>query len=177
LITTRQQEQRDAAQVVGAKNVHFFNYEDGSLEITRELKLKLVQLIREVRPDTVITLDPTMVYIAELGFINHPDHRAAGQATLDAIFPLARDHLSFPELHDGGLKPHKVAHVLLINHEKQNYYVDVSNEFEAKTSALCKHVSQVNDTMLATMTEYAQRMGAEANCAYAEGFMRIDIPA
>jgi LmbE family N-acetylglucosaminyl deacetylase len=179
LVLLRQQEQREAAKTLGAQNVTFLGYEDGCLEVTQALKKDIVRVIRQVRPDTVIVMDPTMVYSSQLGFINHPDHRAAGQATLDAVFPLARDHLSFPELYtDESLEPHKVAHLLLINLEKQNCFIDISETFDLKLSALFKHGSQIPDrdavtTMLKTR---AAHLGEEIGVAYAESFMRIDPP-
>jgi LmbE family N-acetylglucosaminyl deacetylase len=125
-------------------------------------------------------MDPTMVYSEQFGYINHPDHRAAGQATLDAVFPLARDHLSFPELLDQAhLEPHKVAHVLLTNFAKQNCWIDITETFDLKLAALLKHASQMPDServesMLRTRAEAA---GKEAGCQYAEGFVRIDTLA
>lgn len=178
LIQLRQREQRDAAAVLGVQKVHFFDYEDGQLEVTMELKKRLVRLIREVRPDTVVVMDPTFVYSSEQGFINHPDHRAAGQATLDAVFPLARDHLSFPDLYAEGLQPHKVAHLLLINLDKQNCFIDISETLEMKLTALCKHVSQIPDKarLIDMLKGRSRELGKQAGYRYAESYMRVDIP-
>jgi LmbE family N-acetylglucosaminyl deacetylase len=179
LIRTRQEEQRAAAKILGAQNVHFLGYEDGCLEVTKELKKDLCRLIRQIRPDTVVVMDPTFVYSSQLGFINHPDHRAAGQATLDAVFPLARDRLTFPELHAEGLEPHKVAHVLLISFDKQNCFVDISETFETKLTGLFAHKSQIYDTEKtgAMVRQRAQLTGEQAGYTLAEGFVRIDVPA
>lgn len=176
LVKLRQDEQRAAAEVLGARAHYFLGYEDGQLEVTQELKKKLVEIIRTVRPDTVVVLDPSMLYVAETGFINHPDHRAAGQAVLDAVFPLARDHLSFPDLFAKGLKPHKVAHVLLMNLEKQNCYVDISDTMGQKLEALCRHASQIPSpaSVRTMLKDWAAKMGAQAGCQYAESFVRID---
>jgi LmbE family N-acetylglucosaminyl deacetylase len=178
LIATRESEQRAAAETLGAKNVHFLHYEDGALEVTPALKKDIVRVIREVRPDTVVVMDPTMVYSAQLGFINHPDHRAAGQATLDAVYPLARDHLAFPELLDQAkLEPHKVAHVLLLNFEKQNCFVDITETFDVKLAGLSKHASQLPDPQAAfdMLRSRAEQTGKLAGCQLAEGFVRIDV--
>src|SRR6476660_9347925 len=94
LTSLRQAEQRAAAQSLGASDVFFTDHCDGTLEVTQELKLEIARVIRQVKPDTVITFDPTVIYDAEMGMINHTDHRAAGQATIDAFYPLARDRLS-----------------------------------------------------------------------------------
>jgi LmbE family N-acetylglucosaminyl deacetylase len=180
LVAMRQQEQRDAAAALGAKEVHFLGYEDGMLEITMALKKDIARIIRQVRPDTVVVMDPTMVYFADFNFINHPDHRAAGQATLDAVFPLARDHMSFPDLYQvEKLEPHKVAHLLLINLAEQNYYVDITATFDQKIAALQKHTSQVPDVAKLTdmLQQRASMLGRKTGSQYAEGFMRIDTPA
>jgi LmbE family N-acetylglucosaminyl deacetylase len=177
LIKMRRYEQRAAVKALGARDVHFLNYPDGELEVTRELKRDIVRAIREIKPDTVITMDPTVVYSSRVGFINHPDHRAAGQATLDAVYPLARDHLEFPELMDEGLKPHKALHVLLINLDQQNCLVDVSDTFDLKLAALSKHASQIPDinATFESLRHWAQEVGKKANYDFAEGFMRIDV--
>jgi LmbE family N-acetylglucosaminyl deacetylase len=179
LVQMRQNEQRNAAKVLGAKKVQFLEYEDGQLEITQELKKDIARAIRQIRPDTVIVMDPTMVYLPQLGFVNHPDHRAAGQATLDAVFPLARDHLSFPDLYTKEyLEPHKVAHLLLINLEKQNCFVDITDIFDLKLAGLFEHTSQVPDTKNTTtmLKDRAEKLGKQCGRDYAEGFMRIDLP-
>ena len=178
LVAIREQEQRDAAATLGAKEVHFLRYEDAMLEVTIGLKKDIVRVIRQVRPDTVVVMDPTMVYSADMGFVNHPDHRAAGQATLDAVFPLARDRLTFPDLLEKEqLEPHKVAHLLLINLHEQNYFVDISDVFETKVAGLLKHTSQVPDpdSVRSMLKSWASVAGAKTGHKYAEGFMRIDV--
>ncbi len=178
LTNTRHTEQRAAAQTLNAKDVIFLAYEDGALEVTQALKKDIVRAIRTVRPDTVIVMDPTMVYSAEHGFVNHPDHRAAGQATLDAVFPLARDHLAFPDLYvKEKLEPHKVPHVLLVNFDKQNCFVDISETIELKLAALGKHASQLQDpdATFTMLRARAAAIGAQADFAYAESFVRIDL--
>ena len=179
LIQTRQHEQREAAKTLGAHAVHFFDYEDAHLEVTMDLKKKITELIRRVKPDTVVVMDPTMVYIADQGFINHSDHRAAGLATLDAVYPMARDHLTFPDLMAKGLPPHKVQHLLLMNLEKHNYLVDISDTLATKLEALAKHESQLPDPegMRDMLTARAEKLGGLAGCRYAEAFVRVDCPA
>jgi LmbE family N-acetylglucosaminyl deacetylase len=177
LIETRRNEQREAAMLIGVKGCHFLNYEDGQLEVTMAVKRDIVRLIRKIRPDTVVTLDPTFVYSSSLGMLNHPDHRAAGQATLDAIYPLARDHLSFPELLEEKLEPHKVTHLLLTNPETHNFLVDICDSFEAKLTMLEQHASQFSDQqqLRAWLTKTARQHGEELGCKYAESFVRIDL--
>ena len=181
LVQIREQEQRDAAAVLGAKEVHFLHYEDAMLEVTLPLKKDIVRVLRQVRPDTVVVMDPTMVYAVRDGmsFINHPDHRAAAQATLDAVFPLARDRLTFPDLLlDEHLEPHKVEHVLLINlRGDQTYYVDITDVFETKVQGLLKHASQIPDpaSVRSMLEQWAAAAGAKTGTKYAEGFIRLDI--
>lgn len=179
LIKLRQQEQRAAAKTLGARKVNFLGYEDGALEVTQSLKKDIVRIIRQLRPDTVIVMDPTMVYSEQFGFINHPDHRAAGQATVDAVFPLARDHLSFPDLlSKEHLEPHKVAHMLLLNFDKQNCLVDITDTFDLKIKALLQHASQIPfpDQVDAMLRERATRAGEPAGLGLAEAFLRLDMP-
>jgi len=178
LVARREQEQRSAAKYLGAARVHFLHYEDAMLQVTPELKKDVVRTIRQVRPDTVVVMDPTFIYSADHGFINHPDHRAAGQATLDAVYPLARDCLTYPDLRTSEkLEPHKVKHVLLINFERQNFFIDISDVFETKVSGLLMHTSQIPspEGARSMLESWATSAGVKAGCRYAEGFMRIDV--
>lgn len=176
LIETRRKEQESASKIVGAKEVIFLDYEDGILECNKELKRDIARVIRKVKPDVLITFDPSVLYSSKRGFINHPDHRAAGQAALDAAYPLARDHLSLPELLKEGLEPHKISTVLLMNFEKANYYVDITDVFERKCQALAAHKSQQMDGQAQEIIkEFANEAGKKIGTDYAEGFVRIDI--
>jgi len=177
LIAMRRKEQQTAANILGVKQVFFCDYEDGCLANSYEVRRDIVRIIRQVKPDVVVTMDPTMVYSLERNFINHPDHRAAGQATLDAVFPLARDHLSFPELLAEGLKPHAAQTVLLIHFERRNYFVDISATIDKKLQALAAHTSQMSDVAgtQEVMKDLAEDMGRQCDCQCAEAFIRIDI--
>lgn len=179
LIRSRQAEQREAARILGVKDVFFLDYEDGALECDSDLKRDIVRYIRQVRPDVVTAFDPTLVYYTPEAFINHSDHRAAGQAVLDAAYPLARDHLSFPELYAEGLEPHKVATLLFTNFEKQDYFVDISQTIDQKMAAIAAHASQVHDLayVQSRFTERAAQLGERTGSRYAEGFVRLDIRA
>lgn len=173
----RQREQRNAGKVLGLKDVFFCEFKDGTLQNNLEVKREVVRIIRKVRPDVVISIDPSVLYSAKFGFINHPDHRAAGQAALDAVFPLARDHMSFSELLDEGLEPHKTKTILLMNMNDHNYAVDISKVLDMKFKALGEHVSQVPDlaAVKARFTARAADMGKLYGFSYAETFIRIDI--
>jgi LmbE family N-acetylglucosaminyl deacetylase len=178
----RQDEQRRAAKVLRAQDVFFCDYQDCGLAVRNEVKRDIVRVIRRVRPDTVVTFDPTMVYSLSRNVINHTDHRAAGQATIDAVFPLARDYHAFPELADKEkLEPHKVETLLLINYDKANFYVDITDYLDAKLKALTVHTSQFSDMeQIKRLVRKNAKQDAQAGglaAAFAEAFIRIDIPA
>lgn len=177
LIIMRRKEQKNAANILGVKRVFFCDYEDGHLRCDMAAKRDIARVIRKVKPDVVITMDPTMVYSLKQNFINHPDHRAAGQATLDAVFPLARDHLTFPELLGEGLEPHNTPTLLLINFDKSNFFVDITDSLDRKMKALAAHPSQMDDIkkVQAYMTNAARELGKQASCDYAEGFIRLEV--
>ncbi len=177
LISIRQEEQKAALLALGGKGITFLDFVDAELELSLELKKLVVAEIRKVKPDVVITMDPTLIYSEKRGIINHPDHRAAGQATLDAVYPLARDHLAFPDLYSEGLKPHKVSTVLLNNFDRANFYIDVSSTIEKKWQALKCHASQIEDfaAMKKRFSELARTAGKQGGYQYAEGFIRLDL--
>ena len=176
LVRVRQAEQRRALEIVGGTAITFLDHPDGELEVTLELKKEIVKAIRSVKPDVVITMDPTVMYDAALGSINHPDHRAAGQATLDAVFPLARDRLTFPELLEAGYEPHKTPTVLLINFSTNNFSVDITDTFETKVLALKAHASQFGNFEIVTkLHEMAIEQGRRSGYELAESFVRLDV--
>lgn len=104
LIELRKDEQRAAGRILGLKEVYFLDYNDTELVPDRKLKKDIVWYIRKLKPDIVVTTDPTFVY-SQNGFINHSDHRAAGLATIDAIYPLAKNAFTFEEFEKEGLNP------------------------------------------------------------------------
>lgn len=145
LVEIREREERAAAAQLGVKEVIFLRYPDGELQPTLDLRRQLARLIRLKQPDIVVTNDPTARWYGD-HYINHPDHRAIGDVTLDAVFPAARDHLTFPELYrDEGLMPHKVAKVYLCGPRDPNAKVDVTDHLETKIKALYEHKSQIAD--------------------------------
>jgi len=177
LAKMRVEEQKNAAEILGVKKVHFGGFTDGELQNTPEVRYKIVKLIRELKPDVVVTTDPTFIYNEEFGFINHPDHRNAGQATLDSVFPFARNSRTFPDLLEQGLKPHSVLEILLVNFIKGSYYVDISKTFDRKIEALKKHASQIGDvdSFKERMKERAQMLGKKNDYELAETFVRIQL--
>lgn len=138
LAARREVEQRNAARMLGAEGVIYFGYPDGFLEDTPDLREKLVRVIRTLKPDIAITWDG---YARRF---NHRDHRTIGISLLDAIFPLARDHLAFPDLlYEEGLEPHKVGEAWLAGSDEPDYYVDIGDYFHQRAQAAICHVSQV----------------------------------
>jgi LmbE family N-acetylglucosaminyl deacetylase len=153
LCHVRQEEQKAAAQVIGAKEVHFLGYPDGYLVPDLQLRKEITRIIRQVRPDIIVTCDPTALYVGDTR-LNHPDHRAAGQAVLDAVFPAARDHLNFVELwRDENLEPHITREVWVSVTNQPNVTLDVTEFWENKIQALKEHKSQIGDP-----TSFEERM-------------------
>lgn len=171
----RQEEQRNAGKVVGLTDIYFMDNPDGALQNTPEVQKPVVKIIRQLKPDIVITTDPTYVYDAENGFINHPDHRNAGQIALDCVFPFARNGRSFPELLEEGHEIHSVGTVLINNIGKANFYVDISDYLDTKLEAIKQHVSQYEDfpSIKERMTARAEQLGERIGVKYAEGFVKI----
>ncbi|MBN1994787.1 MAG: PIG-L family deacetylase [Anaerolineae bacterium] len=144
LTAIRKKEQQAAADVLGVKQVIYFDERDGELQHTLGLRQRVVAEIRRHQPDVVITQDPSR-YFFENRYINHADHRAAGEVTIDAVFPAARNRMYHPELLDLGLEPHTVKEVYLTGTERANLWVDISEVFDLKIKAIRCHVSQVRD--------------------------------
>ncbi len=145
LARTRETEQRKAASTLGVVEVFFLNELDGYVTPSIELRKDIVRVIRQVRPDIVITSDPTNFFPSNR-YINHADHRAAGQATLDAVYPAARSALYFPELStEERLSPHKVKEVYVAGAQHPNTIVDITEYFDLKIKALSAHQSQISD--------------------------------
>ena len=175
LVQIRQAEQRAAAEVIGAKEVNFLNFTDGELAPTYEFREAIVREIRRVRPEWVMTHDPTSVYTA--GSLNHPDHRAVGTATLDSVYPTARDRLNYPEHEQSGLLPHKVKEVYLWGAPNPNVWIDISSSFETKIESLRCHVSQVGkaEQLPDRLRERAQKVGEPQGIPVAEAFFKVTM--
>jgi LmbE family N-acetylglucosaminyl deacetylase len=180
LTAIRQDEQRAAAAALGGAELHFLGYPDGRLVATIELRLAIARVIRLVRPDTVITCDPRFYYSDD--YINHPDHRAAGEATLAAIMPIANTRLAAPELLAEGLEPHDVPMIYLAIPEQANCWLPISEEdAAAQIAALRAHASQVGDWDFEPMVrEFLRGAAEEARahgiaCELAEAFRVIRL--
>lgn len=172
LIAQRQQEQIDAARVVGVNDVIFLGYADGTLTHTLELRRDLTRVVRQVRPDRVVIMDPTIVMLQDenVNYINHPDHRAAGEAALYATFPSAETRPIFPELLAEGLEPHHVKELYVNFSDKPNTAVDISGVLDRKIEALLCHRSQLDEEVTELIRQWAAGDGARVGVQYAELF-------
>jgi LmbE family N-acetylglucosaminyl deacetylase len=170
LIEMRRQEQRDAAALLGVKDVLFLDNVDGELSHNRRFLGDVVRIIRELRPDAIFTHDPESVIIGD-AFVNHSDHRTTGLVAIDAVYPASRDRLNFPEHIQAGLKPHKVSQVYIFGagSEKTNFSVDITDVIETKTNALLAHRSQFNSDFISMILERWKTPEGR----YVESFRRV----
>ena len=173
IVQIRNEEQREAANVIGVKNVVFLDHPDGELEADRELLREIVEAIRTHRPDAVFTHDPF-----RLSGFNHRDHRNAGITVQDAVYPYARDHLHFPELNDRGITPHKVSDLYYWHADTPNCIVDITDSIDVRIDALSRHRSQVPGLSLGQdsdrrIRDRAREAAGDLPFEYGEAFRRI----
>lgn len=156
----REKEQRDAAAAVGVHDVRFLDgYRDGWLEPTHDLQRDIVRVIRQVRPDRVLMPSPERNW-TRIG-ASHPDHLAAGEATIRAIYPAARNPFAHPELlDDEGLQPWTVREAWLMADPNPDHPVRIDDTFARKIAALQAHVSQTShhENLAGMLTEWGRRM-------------------
>lgn len=174
LARIREKEQQAAATLLGVQEVAFLRYPDQGLEDTSEFRKDIVRAIRRYRPSIVVTSDPYRRYLW------HRDHRITGQVVLDAVFPFARDHLSYPELLDEGLEPHKVKEILFWASQDVNLRVDITGTFDLKLAALHCHESQVKELPMPDLESWLKKrcrsMADGEAYELAEAFHRVEIP-
>ena len=170
LVPIREEEQRQACRVLGIPDVVFLGFEDGMLQATLDLRRELTRVIRRFRPDAVVCGDPTVRYYGSM-YMNHPDHRAASDAALDAVFPSAETRLIFPELLAEGLEPHKVRAVFIHGSDSPDTFIDISESLSAKLAALKEHRTQMGTWDPTDMiTGWAKMQGAPRKLEAAESF-------
>ncbi len=173
LAPIREEEQRNACRVLGIADVIFLRYEDGVLEPSIPLRRDLTRLIRSHRPDAVVCGDPTVRFYGTT-YLNHPDHRAAADVTLDAVFPSSETRLIFPELLDEGLEPHHVKSVFVHGATRPDTYIDIGETLETKIAALREHKSQMGTWDPAPMiTGWAKETGRRKELEAAESYRRM----
>ena len=175
LVKIRKQEQLEAAKVLGLKDVVFLGYEDAMLEPSLTLRRDLAREIRRHKPDVLICMNP-MRRLTNRGYVGHPDHQASGEAALSAVFPTARDRLTFPELLREGLEPHKVREVWVMGDENPDRYMDVTDFMDVAVEAIKKHESQVDpERGEARLREGRRESGQKIGFQYAEAFRRFKL--
>ncbi len=178
LSEARREEQIAAGKVLGLKDVAFLGYPDSYLEPTLSLRKDIAREIRRHKPDVVICQYPLRTLDGGWG-VGHPDHLAAGEAALSAVFPTARDHMTFPELLDEGFEPHKVAEVWIMGHPEPDVFIDVTDHMETAVKALAEHKSQTGgrpyEEMLPRMKEWRRRHSFGRGMLYSESFKRISF--
>lgn len=171
----REAEQRAAAKIVGAKEVIFLREPDGMLQATLELRKKLVREIRRFRPEVVVCGDPTIVWAGD-SYINHPDHRAAATAALDATFPAAGQPNLFEELEDEDIYAHKPRRVYVTSWSQTDLYVNITETIDVKVSALRAHKSQMKDwDPEPRIREWASERAKGKEMIYAEAFRVVTL--
>ena len=174
----RRQEQVAAGKVLGLKDVVFLGYEDSKLQPTLELRRDISREIRRHKPDILICMYPMRNLNGDWG-VGHPDHMASGEAAMSAVYPTARDHLTFPELLEEGLEPHKVAEVWIVGHPEPDHSVDVTDHIDTSIAALTEHTSQLGswgvDQVLTFYRKWRRDRGVGKGMQYAEEFKRIVV--
>lgn len=186
LMRVREAEQAAAGRILGLASVRFLRFPDGELEPTLELRKAIVRVMRQLKADIVLCQDPRSLVDDDSTYLNHPDHRAAGQAALDAAFPAAGNPSAFRGLLAEGLEAHKVKEVWLYftGGQHVNHFVDITETLEQKVAALAAHASQLGDWatsggLRAEVTRWATDTATRHQLAfeYAEGFQRIVLEA
>jgi LmbE family N-acetylglucosaminyl deacetylase len=175
LCSKRYDEQVNAAAKLGVSQVNILGFPDGYLVPNLDLRRDIARIIRKERPDILVTCDPLMLYAGD-SRINHPDHRAAGQAVLDAVFPAAGNPLYFPELlQEEGLQPFTPKEVWVSIPSQPNLSLDVTHLWELKIKALCEHKSQIGEkeTFIERMRSRHTQDSTRESPRYEEHFRRI----
>ena len=176
MVETRRAEQTAAAKHVGVDELHWLGFPDGRVEATLELRREISRVIREVRPQRVLCPSPERNY--QRIFASHPDHLAAGEASLCAVYPDARNPFAHPELLDAGLEPWTVPEVWMMATTTSDVFVDITDQIDRKLDALRSHVSQhqtpemLDELIRGWGAMVAQGAGFPAG-HYAEGFLRV----
>jgi len=171
LAARRESEQRAAAADLGVGQALFLRHPDGILENTLELRRQLAAVVREHQPHILLTIDPWRHYQL------HPDHRAAGQAALDAVYA-AREWYIFPEQLVEGIDPWRVRELYLFWTDNPDYWEDITCCLDARIAALMCHASQVGldtDKLVERVRQRAREAGEKPGYGFAEAFKRIEL--
>ena len=177
LAEIRRAEQRAACEVLGIRECVFLGFEDGSVEPTLELRRAITREVRRVRPDVLVAPDPTRYWDESRTYINHPDHRAVGQACMAVVNPDASTRPQFPELLDEGLEPFEVRNLWIPSFDGQaDTFVDITDTIDLKVRALRCHASQIGDWPVEEwIRRRAKERGASQGMEYAESFLTFRL--
>jgi LmbE family N-acetylglucosaminyl deacetylase len=179
LTATRYKEQRAAAEVLGVREVVFLGFRDGYLVANVDLRRAITREIRRFKPDLVMAHSPQRATSIAIG-ASHPDHQAAGEATLAAVYPDARNPRAYPELLTQGFEPHRVKEVWLPGFDQPDVVVDVTHYMDRKIQAIMCHGSQfaprpgLEDGPEKRIREWMRQAGKRAGYEYAEGFRKLE---
>ncbi|MHB1929943.1 MAG: PIG-L deacetylase family protein [Acidimicrobiales bacterium] len=174
----RRAEQKEAARILGVTDLHWLGYPDGRVEVSLDLRRDISRVIRKVRPDRIVCHNPQRSWDSMYG--SHPDHMAAGEATLRAVYPDARNPFAFPELLSEGLEAHVVGEVWVVGGPDPDVVLDLTEFFELKCKALRAHMSQETDRDGHLEPMLRQWMGGTATShgmpdgRYAEAYRRVE---
>jgi len=178
IVETRKKEQQAAAQILGVKDVIFLDYPDGQLQPTLQLRRDIVRLLRRYRPSRLVCQTPERRWTPALSIgAYHPDHLAAGQAVMAAVYPASQNPWDFPELLEEGYQPHKVAELYIMAAPVTNHAIDISTTIERKMQSLRAHESQLAshiDEIEKWMYAWAKDVGERHGYTYAEEFHRVE---
>lgn len=175
----RQGEQRAAAALLGVRDVHFLGYPDGDLEVTQELRRDIARLIRLVKPDRMLIQSPERNWRRIPA--SHPDHLAAGEAAMRAIYPDARNPFAHPQLMAEGLSDWVVPEIWVMGGPHNNHWVDITDVYDRKLAAIRAHASQVAhlpelDTKMRTWFGATAIEGGFGSDRLAEAFLIAHLP-
>ncbi len=153
----RQKEQRDAGAALGVSDITYLNYRDGWLMPSIELRKEIVKAIRIAKPDRMVVQSPERNW--ERIFASHPDHLAAGETAIQAVYPDARNPYAFADLKEAGFEPWRVREVWMTGSPTPNHFVDITDTFSKKMAALHAHVSQTahNKELEKMVREWGER--------------------
>lgn len=173
-MSIRMKEQMAAGSVLRVREISFLEYPDGFVVPDLEMRKQIVRHIRRYKPDIIVTSDPSNLYIRGM-YINHPDHRAAGLATIDAIFPAAGNLFYFPEILEEGLQPHSPSEVWVSLTQEATVTIDVTPFWTMKVNALMQHKSQIGDPeqFKRKMAERRTEDSTDDDPRFVEGFRRL----
>lgn len=157
MAAVRQQEQRNAGKALGVSDITYLNYRDGWLAPSMELRKDIVKAIRIAKPDRMVVQSPQRNY--ERVFASHPDHLAAGETAVQAVYPDARNPFAFTDLKEAGFEPWRVREVWMTGSPQPNHFVDITETFSKKIAALHAHVSQTahNKELEKMVREWGER--------------------